>query len=277
MIETSPLVNPKESPVNSIHEGEEHKQKTLGTGVDFGSITKEEAVEISPEDVKPDDCAICFEVFEIENGEVYTVANCNHKFHEACIKKWKERNTTCPFCRGKLPEELGETLTIESSDSTLSMGTMDSFEDFQPLPPLVPLQVSKLSNLCYSPLGVIWPVLVLTYVIIIEMIVFFVYLSIFLPYRLYMRWRSRRNQGRGTGPACMIVFCCFLYPFLVLLRVWLFLFRMSLCLFFTVRFYLYVLLCRCKWSDAGMCIIDHTDRQARLLLFSTPIPTLLFH
>lgn len=39
------------------------------------------------------ECPIC-----IEEGELVTL-NCNHTFHEHCIKKWLVVNSTCPMCR----------------------------------------------------------------------------------------------------------------------------------------------------------------------------------
>ena len=48
-----------------------------------------------------DKCSICMENIK---GECY-ITPCNHKYHEECIDKWKERNNTCPMCREKICEE----------------------------------------------------------------------------------------------------------------------------------------------------------------------------
>merc|ERR1719494_806248 len=97
--------------------------------------------------------------------------------------------------------------------------------------------------------------------VIYKMVVFFPYLFIWclyiLPFRIYIIWRYTRNEGRGHGPVWMIVFCIFIYPFLVLFRVWVFLFQISLSFYYTGRFYLYVFLCRRRWADAYRCIIRY--------------------
>lgn len=63
-------------------------------------------------------CSICISNIE---DKCHTTP-CNHKFHEECIDKWKERNNTCPICREKIcdknirltrfREEILETLEI---------------------------------------------------------------------------------------------------------------------------------------------------------------------
>jgi hypothetical protein len=43
------------------------------------------------------ECVICGTA--MTRKECYTLPNCGHMFHKACIKEWHENNPTCPFCR----------------------------------------------------------------------------------------------------------------------------------------------------------------------------------
>ncbi len=45
-------------------------------------------------------CPVCLEKFS--NRTVTTI--CNHKFDQACLKRWQDVNNTCPMCRTELPE-----------------------------------------------------------------------------------------------------------------------------------------------------------------------------
>ena len=40
-------------------------------------------------------CSICLESFCKKN--IQTI--CKHHFHYDCLKKWLEKNTSCPYCR----------------------------------------------------------------------------------------------------------------------------------------------------------------------------------
>ena len=41
-------------------------------------------------------CIICFELM-VDN--IYTIQNCNHKYHKKCIKMWYNIKNECPMCR----------------------------------------------------------------------------------------------------------------------------------------------------------------------------------
>mmetsp|Transcript_63691 Transcript_63691/g.151862 ORF Transcript_63691/g.151862 Transcript_63691/m.151862 type:complete len:236 (-) Transcript_63691:16-723(-) len=53
-------------------------------------------------DMSQDSCAIC--LCEYSDGERLRVLPCegNHAFHEQCLKRWLQRNPTCPMCREDL-------------------------------------------------------------------------------------------------------------------------------------------------------------------------------
>ena len=44
-----------------------------------------------------DECSICLEKY-VQNDKIMSL-ECNHSFHDACIKLWLKNNNTCPQCR----------------------------------------------------------------------------------------------------------------------------------------------------------------------------------
>ena len=56
-------------------------------------------------------CIICYNDFHVSNPEgviekPFRLPKCRHVFGDICIKQWFEDNTTCPYCRDKLPVEV---------------------------------------------------------------------------------------------------------------------------------------------------------------------------
>ena len=47
-------------------------------------------------------CSICLNDLNIE--QIYTLPECNHKFHTKCIFTWFDKNNNCPLCRVVVPE-----------------------------------------------------------------------------------------------------------------------------------------------------------------------------
>ena len=49
------------------------------------------------------ECAICLDSLDsldnCEENKIIQLNNCNHKFHESCLKQWLLHNNTCPLCR----------------------------------------------------------------------------------------------------------------------------------------------------------------------------------
>ena len=62
-------------------------------------ITSQKYVNIINKDCK--ECSICYEDFNNESS--VSLLNCGHYFHTKCIKKWGNRNNTCPVCRKEIP------------------------------------------------------------------------------------------------------------------------------------------------------------------------------
>ena len=36
---------------------------------------------------------------EFEEGETIKFLYCSHRYHEACIDTWLDKNSTCPVCK----------------------------------------------------------------------------------------------------------------------------------------------------------------------------------
>lgn len=49
-----------------------------------------------------DKCSICLEDFDFGDNAIVLTHNCNHPFHENCIKQWLRIRTTCPNCQQNL-------------------------------------------------------------------------------------------------------------------------------------------------------------------------------
>jgi hypothetical protein len=47
------------------------------------------------------DCSICLREFE-EGEQLQRIPNCEHVFHEACLRKWFVQAQICPMCRGNI-------------------------------------------------------------------------------------------------------------------------------------------------------------------------------
>ncbi|VVU94333.1 Ring finger domain [seawater metagenome] len=44
------------------------------------------------------ECSICLEKLETDT-KGYSICDNNHYFHASCLKKWIEKNPSCPLCR----------------------------------------------------------------------------------------------------------------------------------------------------------------------------------
>lgn len=66
-----------------------------------------------------EDCAICqvpMDLTATHKQEIPTELKCNHVFHDSCIQKWLEHNSTCPICRQLIGR--GKRIRIEIEESS---------------------------------------------------------------------------------------------------------------------------------------------------------------
>jgi hypothetical protein len=51
------------------------------------------------------ECAICMDEFRMDdNLPLLQMPGCDHVFHSQCLRKWIDRNSTCPLCRTSIGE-----------------------------------------------------------------------------------------------------------------------------------------------------------------------------
>ncbi|CDW85286.1 ring finger protein [Stylonychia lemnae] len=58
-------------------------------------------------EAKYNDCAICLKDFE-QGESLSQIPNCEHIFHESCLRKWFRQLQICPMCRGNIIKMPGE-------------------------------------------------------------------------------------------------------------------------------------------------------------------------
>ena len=60
-----------------------------------------EPVKFDDAKCKYPDCSICLKEFE-KNESLQMIPNCQHIFHETCLRKWFLQAQICPMCRGNI-------------------------------------------------------------------------------------------------------------------------------------------------------------------------------
>jgi len=207
-------------------------------------------------------CAICFEALVSEHGNVYTIPGCCHKFHEDCLRRWKREKATCPFCRGILPDELGETgVNIDLSDDmdyiVQRLQEIIQEMEFNPVNQSLPWK-AVLVNAIMCPFGCLFPPLLLVLLWTFEIISFGIG-AVVLPFYL-IRIVLVEIQ---TGYACKkvgLIFAMFgCYPlFIVAGLVVLVVFQILYSILLSVSFYIGMLRCQRRWTDAYKVIVQGT-------------------
>jgi len=200
------------------------------------SLSPEQTDQVSTEIV----CAICLEDMDEENGEIFTIPVCKHKFHESCVKQWKKEKATCPSCRGIMPEELGLT------DEHIWIG--DHQLTFNARPPPEPTFCHIVSTIPLTPFGIVYSLLVVFLFIAFELL-FFVFIILF--FLMYAQWYSwvETDDVNCIERLCNSITSVILFPFLcvALLLIWL---SHLYVLFFKLgMFYGKVMTCQCRWTD----------------------------
>ena len=82
------IVNNPNHPGDEQNETSEDEKIRRHAAVEIKDLSEKEAKEI---------CSVCHDIYEDGKGAV--LPNCQHIFHENCIKKWLDQKNTCPLCQ----------------------------------------------------------------------------------------------------------------------------------------------------------------------------------
>ena len=75
--------------------------------INFNDVISEVYSDDFPYEEK---CSICLEDFVFSSDKtIVKTENCNHYFHELCIKQWLRIRVTCPNCQNNLAARYVET------------------------------------------------------------------------------------------------------------------------------------------------------------------------
>jgi len=185
-------------------------------------------------------CAICLEDMDEENGEIFTIPLCKHKFHEGCVRLWKKEKATCPSCRGVMPEELGLT------DEHIWIG--DRLLTFNSRPPPETTIYHVCCTTMLAPLGFAYSLFVVFLCIVFEFIFLVFLVFFFVLYALWYSWFEAEDVswcGRIVNAVISFIAIPFLYVALVL--IWISHLRVLFCKL--VIFYKNVMTCQSRWTD----------------------------
>jgi hypothetical protein len=84
------------------------------------------------------ECGICFESLDVKQIDYCTELDCNHIFHDKCLKKWcitcinQDYKPNCPLCRKDIDGEYLEILEINQNQNDINLivvkNTMNLFQ-----------------------------------------------------------------------------------------------------------------------------------------------------
>jgi len=201
-------------------------------------------------------CPICLSDIASEDGNVYNISGCSHKFHEECISRWKKEQARCPLCRGHLSDEGGE-IAVEQQVHSLG-GTWDIFlnllhENQNPL-----IVREKISNILLAPFGLAWTLAVIALLLLFEVLCLCIFSPVVLVQVIFELCRehlSHRDCSKTLAVVAytILVAVCLILPALAFLTVQL--------PFFTVNaldFCFQVFRCHKRWKDAFPYIANRT-------------------
>jgi len=189
-----------------------------------------------------DECMICLETMDEEQGDLYTVPACSHTFHKTCIAKWKTQSRKCPCCRGQLPDDIGPTLSAIRNPPAED-AQLDRHEN------------ATCSNVIFCPLGVVYPLFLLACFIAYVMVYFFMVLLLSFWMGIYKSLEGERNL---YSIFCVLIVASVLFPVLMGCMYLVILFQILYMLFRIVKFYVKVSMCKIRWIDAYSFIIIRT-------------------
>jgi len=191
-----------------------------------------------------DECMICLEIMDEEQGNLYTVPGCLHTFHKTCIAKWKKQSTKCPCCRGELPDELGPTPTISG------------FRNLPPEDAQFDVHGSATClNVIFCPLGVVYPLFLLACFIAGMLVASFMFLLLTFWLSIY---ESVKEESNLYSMVCVLIAACIMFPVLMGFLYLVILLQILYMLFRIVKFYVMLSMCKIRWIDSYGFIIKRT-------------------
>jgi len=202
-------------------------------------------------------CAICLDDIRNEDGNVYSVSGCSHKFHEECISRWKKVQARCPLCRGHLSDELGEISGVQqvrSSESTWDIFLNLLIENQNQL-----ILREKMCNIPLSPFGLAWVLAIIALLLILEFVCLCIFSPIVLAQVIFELFRDHINSNREFCETLAIVVytilvaVCLILPALAFLTA-----QLPFLVVIALDFCFQVFRCKKRWKDAFPYIANRT-------------------
>jgi len=185
-------------------------------------------------------CAICLEEMDEEEGNLFTVPNCSHTFHNDCIAQWKEISRKCPFCRGLLPDEIGPTypklrnLPAEEVHPALTRRHM-------------------IQNVMYTPCDILYPLCLFFLMSTLEILLFLISI---VPFFFVLLYGTSHEEDRCT--VVILIGTIITYPIQVCCFIGLLAIQICYMLYRTLMCYVKILMCNLRWTDSYSFIIERT-------------------
>jgi len=188
-------------------------------------------------------CSICLEAMDEEEGNLLTVPECSHTFHIHCIARWKEVSRKCPCCRGPLSDDIGPTFS--------RLRSLPADE-----PPSDMTRCAIICNVIFCPLGIVYPLVLVSLFLALETIVFALFMAVILFLSTFYIFEDEDNSFLKA--ICISLFFCVTSPFFACCFVGAYAAQIFYTLYRTVKFYFNVFMCKLRWSSADNYIIQRT-------------------
>jgi len=197
-------------------------------------------------------CAICLDDSINEKWELYTIANCSHRFHDKCLRRWKKEEATCPLCRGPLPEELGVTGSKKQYEYS---DLIQRILDWLPLEnENVVTQRDKITNFFLTPLGLAWSLLMIPLLLIIETLGLFLISPVALTILIAETCNESFNHYfELLFQLSVIIFLTLIC--IVLLGIIIFTLQVPFLVYILISFCFEVFRCKRKWQDVHSYVV----------------------
>jgi len=126
-------------------------------------------------------CSLCSETIDEELGDLYCIMGCEHIYHNRCISEWKKYSTKCPCCRGPLRDKLDSRFSI-----------LQNMPSEEALPDMSPDAI--LENVIFCPLGIIWPIFIVSLFVLLETACFCLFIVFILFGAFYVIYNEDANS-----------------------------------------------------------------------------------